>query len=193
MSDTVTSTLFYFDGPKDGSRPWQHVDIDPTTGERPSNFGVVQKEAQIENVRGKESSYSLDTSGFQYFTHPSAHKQFTDNEEIKREYYPESVALLKKLTGANRVVIFDHSMCLVFNTEGGLVTHVLVFYPAIRRHRPGELATSEDKRQPVSTIGHNVFDILLILSRYPEFMWTKRLNQQSVEFICMQPNWHPNS
>ena len=30
-------------------------------------------------------------------------------EEIEREYYPESIALVKELTGASRVVLFDHS------------------------------------------------------------------------------------
>ncbi|KAF8529789.1 hypothetical protein JB92DRAFT_3139375 [Gautieria morchelliformis] len=131
MSDTVSSQLCYFVPPKDGSRPWQAVDFDPATGERPSNFGVEEKEVNIENVRGKEGAYSLDTTGFQYFSHASSHTKFTDDEEIKKEYYPESEALLKKFTGAGRVVIFDHT---------------------IRRHRPGQLTETEHTRQPVPRV-----------------------------------------
>jgi hypothetical protein len=111
--DVVPATLFYFQPPKDGSPAWTLVDADPATGERTANFGAEDKTIDIENVRGKEDSYSLDTSGFHYFTHAAAHKKFTDHEEVKQEYYPESVELLKKLTGANRVVIFDHSMCFL--------------------------------------------------------------------------------
>ena len=156
MSDTVPATLVYSHTPEDGSRPWVSVDSDPATGERRSNFSSDFKEVQVENVRGKESSYALDTTGFQYFTHPSAHKKFTDTEEIKKEYYPESAALLKKITGANRVVIFDHSMCFsLFRIQGRIQS--FMFYLAIRRHRPGEADTSEDKRQPVSKIRKTFF------------------------------------
>lgn len=112
MTDTVPTTLTYFQPPKDGSRAWILTDADPVTGKRSSNYELEQKEVNIENIRGKEDRYSLDTSGFQYFTHAAAHKKFTDTEEIKMEYYPESIELIKKLTGAHRVVLFDHSMCL---------------------------------------------------------------------------------
>ena len=33
----------------------------------------------------------------------------TDDAEIEKEYYPESEELIKKVTGASRVVFFDHS------------------------------------------------------------------------------------
>jgi hypothetical protein len=127
MTDTVASHLFYFVPPKDGSRPWHAVDIDPATGEHLSNFVAEPKEVNIENVRGKEDAYSLDTSGFQYFTHAFSHTKFTDEEEIKKEYYPESEALLKKLTGAGRIVIFDHSMCLLVPWDRR-AAHVLFSY-----------------------------------------------------------------
>lgn len=110
MSDTVTSTLTYFEPPKDGARPYSYVNIEEATGKRRRNWTEVEKETQIINLRGKEDSVTLDTAGFQYFQHESAHKKFTDDEEIKKEYYPESEALLQKLTGAKRVVLFDHSM-----------------------------------------------------------------------------------
>ncbi|KAG6882026.1 hypothetical protein C0992_012934, partial [Termitomyces sp. T32_za158] len=60
---------------------------------------------------------------------PAKHKTFLDDAEIQREYYPESIRLLKSVTGASQVVIFDHT---------------------VRRRRPGMIDDSPTKRQPVS-------------------------------------------
>ncbi|EED82584.1 predicted protein [Postia placenta Mad-698-R] len=37
------------------------------------------------------------------------HTSFTDEDDIRAKYYPESIALLKLLTGARHVVPFDHN------------------------------------------------------------------------------------
>ena len=63
MSETVPATLVYFEPPKDGSHPYQIIGIDPAERKPTSNFGEEHKEVQIENVRGKESSYSLTPQG----------------------------------------------------------------------------------------------------------------------------------
>ena len=106
---STTADLFYALEPEGGVRAYQRVDIDPSTRERVRNFEVEAKSVVIENVRGKEDSVSLDTAGFQFYKHTSKHKTFDNDEEIRREYYPESVELIKKLTGASRVELFDHS------------------------------------------------------------------------------------
>lgn len=109
---TVTTTLNYFRPPLDGSRPFQTTYPDPNspTGQRLKNYGSEPHTVEIENLRGKESSMSLDRNGFMYVigTQPK-HTAFVDDEEIKREYYPESIELVKKATGASKVVLFDHS------------------------------------------------------------------------------------
>jgi len=110
--DTVTSVLNYSELPKDGSKPFVYVDVDPNTGERPSNFTQLPREVEIENIRGKEQQYNIDNAGFQYIKSKANHTKFTNDAEIKQEYYPESISLLKKATGARRVIIFDHSECL---------------------------------------------------------------------------------
>lgn len=106
---TVVANLNYFSPPKDGSKPYTTVNADPTTGDRARNWEQVPNDVEIENVRGKESEYSLDTSGFQYFRAPQKYTSFTNDEEIIREYYPESIELVKRLTGASRIQPFDHS------------------------------------------------------------------------------------
>ncbi|KAF9068388.1 hypothetical protein BDP27DRAFT_822961 [Rhodocollybia butyracea] len=127
---TVSGKLLYFSPPKDGSRPITRINEDANYSSR-YNWSPDQHIVPIEDVRGKEDSYTLDTAGFQFFQHKSTHTSFSNDEEIEREYYPESGELIKKLTGASKVVLFDHT---------------------IRRRRPGELDSDPSKRQPVSQV-----------------------------------------
>ena len=113
-TNTPTATLFYGVHPEDGSRAAIQVLFkpDPVTGENyKKNFTYEEKTAVIENVRGKEDSVSLDTTGFQFFKQASklTPSSFTNENTIKTEYYSESIDLIKKLTGATRVEVFDHS------------------------------------------------------------------------------------
>ena len=111
MADLVTTTVNYSVPPADGARAIQWtVKVDPISGSRQKNYTRQTHEVQVENIRGKEDTVSLDTAGFQFYTSPTKYKgEFLDDEEVKREYYPESEELIKKLTGASKVVIFDHS------------------------------------------------------------------------------------
>ena len=104
---STTADLFYALEPESGVRAYQHVD--PPAGERKMNFGLEARSVVIENIRGKEDSVSLDTVGFQIYKHTPKHTTFGNDEEIRCAYYPESIELIKKLTGASRVEVFDHS------------------------------------------------------------------------------------
>lgn len=107
--DSVTATLHYFEPPADGSKPFIHINADPKTGVRPQNFETRTHQVEIENLRGKEHTVSLDTTGFQYFKRAVPHTTFENNEVVEKEYYPQSIELVKELTGASRAVVFDHS------------------------------------------------------------------------------------
>ena len=106
---STTANLLYIVEPKTGVGAYQYINADPITGERERNFEREEKSVIIENIRGKENSVSLDTAGFQFYRYPSKHTAFTNDEEIRQEYYPESAELIKKATGASRVELFDHS------------------------------------------------------------------------------------
>ncbi len=95
--------------PADGSKAYQYINADATTGQRVRNFTQEPQEVGIENVRGRRIPIALDTAGFQFFKARAKHTAFSSDAEIEAEYYPESIELLKKLTGAGRVVLFDHS------------------------------------------------------------------------------------
>jgi len=106
---SASANLSFFIEPEDGSKAYSRTTINPKTGQRDSNYRREERQVVIENLRGKEDTVSLDTTGFQYYKEPAKHTSFANDEEIKREYYPESIELIKKLTGASRVVLFDHS------------------------------------------------------------------------------------
>lgn len=64
----------------------------------------------IRDVRPIAASLSLEHEGFQLVTAPSNVRDFSDDATIRSRYYPEAIALLKRVTGASRVVVFDHTI-----------------------------------------------------------------------------------
>jgi hypothetical protein len=63
----------------------------------------------IRNARLAEH-LSLDREGFQLVHHEAAVQDFYDRVEVQDIYYPEIEQLLKKATGAEKVVVFDHQV-----------------------------------------------------------------------------------
>jgi len=59
---------------------------------------------EIEDLRGKEDSVTLDTAGFQFAKKVAKHQSFSTDDVIIKEYYPESIELIKELMGASKVV-----------------------------------------------------------------------------------------
>jgi len=64
----------------------------------------------IHNGRLVAERFVLDRDGFRFVAHPTKMKDFFDEAEIKRVYYPEMEALVKAESGASRVVVFDHTL-----------------------------------------------------------------------------------
>ena len=54
--------------------------------------------------------FSLDRNGFVFVEHKTAVKDFFSPEELKAVYYPEVAALIKRISGATRVQVFDHTL-----------------------------------------------------------------------------------
>jgi hypothetical protein len=68
----------------------------------------IERSVVVRNGREELSKLSLDTNGFVLTEHETAIKDFYDPDEVRSVYYPEVERLLKRVTGAERVVIFDH-------------------------------------------------------------------------------------
>ena len=107
---STTGYLTYAILPSDGSKPFCRVDFDPTVDGPVQNWTKDTRKVVIEDARGKEDKYTLDTTGFHFSRRPSKHTRFQDDEEIKAEYYPECIEIIKEFTGATRVIPFNHSM-----------------------------------------------------------------------------------
>ena len=81
---------------------------DPPVGVLRSSGKHVAQDVTIRNGREVLDELSLDTNGFVLTPHETAVRDFYDSEEVKSVYYPEVERLLKRVTGAERVLIFDH-------------------------------------------------------------------------------------
>ncbi|KAI0628394.1 hypothetical protein C8Q77DRAFT_1162137 [Trametes polyzona] len=103
----VSTTLNYYLA-LDDEPPYQYALQDPPEGKKRSNVSVQSYPVVIHDARGREGEFTLDNAGFQFVTWPSKEKGFLDDGLIKTQYYAEVEDLLKEVTGAKRVFIFDH-------------------------------------------------------------------------------------
>lgn len=69
-----------------------------------------QHDVFIRDGRPLADRLDLDVEGFALRRHGTAVRDFYDDDEVRRVYYPEMDALIKALTGASKVVIFDHTI-----------------------------------------------------------------------------------
>ena len=70
-------------------------------------FETERRTVPIHDVRPGADGLSLDREGFALLRHRTAVADFYDDDQVERVYYPEVEALLRRETGASRVVVFD--------------------------------------------------------------------------------------
>jgi hypothetical protein len=112
FASTMTTATFKYIDPtsyKDSSepfvKPWSKVDGPGWS------FRLIDRQREVENLRGQEQNFSVDTSGFAVYNSPAKERVFTDEEAVQKGYYAEVESLLKeKLSGVKKVVIFDHTI-----------------------------------------------------------------------------------
>jgi hypothetical protein len=105
--DQIEATLNYI--VDDGSRVFTIVagpgGTDTRSGGKPDPRRVT-----IHNGRLQATDFVLERNGFRFVRHDTKMKEFFDEDEIRRVYYPEMEALIKAESGARRVVVFDHTL-----------------------------------------------------------------------------------
>ncbi|MBV8391944.1 MAG: methyltransferase [Alphaproteobacteria bacterium] len=84
--------------------------FEPPAGVPWSNARNVAHRVAIHDARPVANTISLDANGFALLSHRSAVRDFYDDEEVRRVYYPEVEHAMKAITGADRVHIFDHTV-----------------------------------------------------------------------------------
>ncbi len=71
----------------------------------------AEERHRVEIANGREArGLGLDANGFVLVEHRPAVRDFFDADELKRVYYPEVEALISRVAGARRVVVFDHTL-----------------------------------------------------------------------------------
>jgi hypothetical protein len=81
---------------------------DPPVGFPRRSGKSLEQTVAIHNGRELLGNFSLDTNGFVLTKHDTAVKNFYDSDEVESVYYPEVECLIKRVTGAHRVLVFDH-------------------------------------------------------------------------------------
>ena len=71
---------------------------------------VELKPMIVRNGRLVADSLSLEQQGLVFVEHKTKVVDFFDEQQVKSIYYPEIESLIKRESGASRVVIFDHAL-----------------------------------------------------------------------------------
>ena len=82
----------------------------PNNIRRRTSGSERQHPMEIRDGRPARKEFSLDDNGFVFVDHNSAVKDFFDPQQLESVYYPEVERLVKELSGAKRVVVFDHTL-----------------------------------------------------------------------------------
>src|SRR5437763_8042554 len=71
----------------------------------------MEETHRVEIADGRRAGeLSIDQNGFVLVEHRTQVRDFFDADELKRVYYPEVVALIQRVSGAKRAVVFDHTL-----------------------------------------------------------------------------------
>jgi hypothetical protein len=94
------------------------------TTEAPESYGGVRQEVADQKRKGKYAEFkmpiyngraiadrlSLEREGFILVRHDTQVKNFYDEAEVRSVYYKETEYLVKRTSGAKRVLVFDHTL-----------------------------------------------------------------------------------
>jgi len=87
-----------------------NLTYDPPPGV-PRSTGIAEPHVmRIHDARPIASHLTLDGEGVAIVEHRSAVKDFYDEDELRRVYYPEAERLVAEATGTSRVLVFDHTI-----------------------------------------------------------------------------------
>ncbi|MEJ0065272.1 MAG: CmcJ/NvfI family oxidoreductase [Caulobacteraceae bacterium] len=82
----------------------------PPEGVPATNIATYAQTVKLENARGLGSGLDVDVQGFQIVSHHTAVRDFWDEAQTLALGHPEVAELVKAVTGASRVVVFDHTL-----------------------------------------------------------------------------------
>lgn len=104
---SIEAALSYIEPMSDKPRS---LEYEPPPGVARTTAVYRDHTVTIRDIRPVAQALSLDHEGFQLVTAASGLSDLYDQEAIRTRYYAETVSLLEDLTGASRVVVFDHTI-----------------------------------------------------------------------------------
>jgi hypothetical protein len=95
----------------------EDADQTPIAFNLPQEYGMPARSGRfttvrvrITNARDRACELSLDGAGFTLARQATSVRNFYDDAEVRAIYYPEVERLVRRSTGAAKVVIFDHTV-----------------------------------------------------------------------------------
>src|SRR3954452_9775086 len=93
------------------------LSVKPVTYNPPAGTGLPRRDGnyrffdvRVHNARPYVNDLSLDKQAFILTQHDTKVRDFYDEAELTSVYYAEVEALIKRETGASKVVVFDHTV-----------------------------------------------------------------------------------
>jgi hypothetical protein len=105
MPRDITASLNYL-GEVNG--PLFTYAYDSPPGHPKTNVAMVPRPVVVHDGRGLNPVPTVDREGFALVRERTRLDNFYDQDQVRELYYPECERLLRDLTGAPRVVVFDH-------------------------------------------------------------------------------------
>ena len=82
----------------------------PPTADRLNTGSYERKRLPVRDGRAAGADLSLEGAGFMLAEHRTAVSNFFDKDQLESVYYPEVIELVKRHSGASRVLVFDHTL-----------------------------------------------------------------------------------
>jgi hypothetical protein len=82
----------------------------PPEGVPATNIVTHAQTVKLQNARTLAAGLDVDVQGFQIVSHHTAVRDFWDEAQTLALGHPEVAELVKAVTGASRVVVFDHTL-----------------------------------------------------------------------------------
>ncbi|EMD58401.1 hypothetical protein COCSADRAFT_103874 [Bipolaris sorokiniana ND90Pr] len=125
--------------------PWQdkieapYYRTNPDPGFEVKNYDWIPYKVSVEDCRSAKESFTLNDHAFAFVDDSDGGRQELlqairdiNTEKIEKEYYPAVEALVKRKTGADKVIIFNHSIRKRDPKEG--------FFGSPGKQQPGRTA-----------------------------------------------------
>jgi hypothetical protein len=93
-----------------GEKPVGYGGVSATEAEQKRTGKYVEYPMTVHNGRPLVGQLALEREGFILVNHETRMKNFYDEDEVRSVYYKETEELVKQTSGANRVLVFDHTL-----------------------------------------------------------------------------------